>query len=344
MYAANGTLTLDMPIGTYTIEFAEQDAASENASEYALVPASPLSAIVIGIPEPIETIDVGLVDEWRMNGTVTDANGSALRPQGDSVLLVSTDGEDYRNVAVDENGTFADYVPSGDWIAVIGAFEGEDATEILRQALTVSENSARTDVSLATVEAADVSLHLREALSENNLSGFRMTLVSADGLGNVSLDLTDEDGQVAEPMMPGTWSVHMEREDVQDRWTLDTSATPFTLAAGEEVNITDLYADHDVEIGGRLYWDLDNDDTPDANEGVEGVLMNVTSLDGTTFISNVTSDENGVWQLFVPVRTSYVVEGSKLGFADVARSRRQRSVRGERQRDVRGPRSVRGPC
>ena len=110
-----------------------------------------------------------------MNGTVTDANGSALRPQGDSVLLVSTDGEDYRNVAVDENGTFADYVPSGDWIAVIGAFEGEDATEILRQALTVSENSARTDVSLATVEAADVSLHLREALSENNLSGFRMT-------------------------------------------------------------------------------------------------------------------------------------------------------------------------
>ena len=85
-----------------------------------------------------------------------------------------------------------------------------------------------------------------------------------------------------------------------------------------EVNITDLYADHDVEIGGRLYWDLDNDDTPDANEGVEGVLMNVTSLDGTTFISNVTSDENGVWQLFVPVRTSYVVEGSKLGFADVA--------------------------
>ena len=273
---------------------------------------------MIGIPEPIETIDVGLVDEWRMNGTVTDANGSALRPQGDSVLLVSTDGEDYRNVAVDENGTFADYVPSGDWIAVIGAFEGEDATEILRQALTVSENSARTDVSLATVEAADVSLHLREALSENNLSGFRMTLVSADGLGNVSLDLTDEDGQVAEPMMPGTWSVHMEREDVQDRWTLDTSATPFTLAAGEEVNITDLYADHDVEIGGRLYWDLDNDDTPDANEGVEGVLMNVTSLDGTTFISNVTSDENGVWQLFVPVRTSYVVEGSKLGFADVA--------------------------
>ena len=104
----------------------------------------PALAIVIGIPEPIETIDVGLVDEWRMNGTVTDANGSALRPQGDSVLLVSTDGEDYRNVAVDENGTFADYVPSGDWIAVIGAFEGEDATEILRQALTVSENSART--------------------------------------------------------------------------------------------------------------------------------------------------------------------------------------------------------
>ena len=318
MYAANGTLTLDMPIGTYTIEFAEQEAASENASAFALVPASPLSAIVIGIPEPIEAIDVGLVDEWRVTGTVSDESGSALRPQGDSVLLVSTDGEDYRNVPVDENGTFADYVPSGDWIAVIGAFEGENSTEILRQALAVSENSARTDVSLQTVAAADVTLHLREAITERNLSGFRMTLVSADGLGNVSLDLTDEDGRVTEPMMPGTWSVHMEREDVQDRWTLDTSNAPFTLTEGEDENITNLFADHEVEIGGRLYWDLDADDTPDADEGVEGVLMNVTSVDGTTFVANVTSDENGVWQLFVPVQTSYVVEGSKLGFADLA--------------------------
>ena len=318
MYAENGSLTVDMPIGTYTIEFAEQDPAAANASDYALVPASPLSAIVIGIPEPIEDIDVGLVDQWRMTGTVSDANGSTLRPQGDSVLLVSTDGEDYRNLPVDENGTFADYVPSGDWIAVIGAFDGEDGTELLRAALTVSENSARTDVALATVEAADVTLHLREALSEQNLSGFRMTLVSADGLGNVSLDLTDDNGGVTEPMMPGTWSVHMEREDVQDRWTLDTSETPFTAVAGESVNVTDLFADHEVEIGGRLYWDLDDDDTPDPNEGVAGVLVNITSLDGTTFDSNVTSDENGVWQLFVPVRTSYTVEGSKVGFADVA--------------------------
>ena len=145
-----------------------------------------------------------------------------------------------------------------------------------------------------------------------------MTLVSADGLGNVSLDLTDDNGGVTEPMMPGTWSVHMEREDVQDRWTLDTSETPFTAVAGESVNVTDLFADHEVEIGGRLYWDLNDDDTPDPNEGVAGVLVNITSLDGTTFDSNVTSDENGVWQLFVPVRTSYTVEGSKVGFADVA--------------------------
>ena len=52
--------------------------------------------------------------------------------------------------------------------------------------------------------------------------------MSADGLGNVSLDLTDEDGQGLNHDARH-WSVHMEREDVQDRWTLDTSATPFTL-------------------------------------------------------------------------------------------------------------------
>ncbi|MCH1410811.1 MAG: glycosyltransferase family 39 protein [Candidatus Poseidoniaceae archaeon] len=318
MYAANGSLTVEMPIGSYVIEFADQDASSENASDYALVPVSPLAAIVIGIPEPIEAIDVALVDDWRMTGSLVDANGTALQPQGDSVLLVSSDGTDYRNVAVDQNGTFADYVPSGDWIAVVGAFDGEDGTEILRHALAVNENSARIDLALATVDAADVHLHLREALSEKNLSGFRMTLVSADGLGNVSLDLTDDEGHVSEPMMPGTWSVHMEREDAQDRWTLDTSSSPFTASSGASVNVTDLFADHEVEIGGRLYWDLDADDSPDADEGVAGVVVNVTSLDGTTFAANVTSNDDGVWELFVPVRTSYIVEGSKEGFANMA--------------------------
>ena len=318
MYAANGSLTVDMPIGSYVIEFADQDASSDNASDYALVPASPLAAIVIGIPEPIEAIDVALVDEWRMTGSVDDANGSSLQPQGESLLLVSPDGADYRNLAVDVNGSFADYVPSGDWIAIVGAFDGENGTEILRHAVAVDENSARLNLSLTTVHAADVNLHLREAISDKNLSGFRMTLVSADGLGNVSLDLTDNDGHVSEPMMPGSWSVHMEREDVQDRWTLDTSSSPFAATSGDTTNVTNLYADHEVEIGGRLYWDLDADDTPDANEGVAGVLVNVTSLDGTTFVANVTSDDNGVWQLFVPVRASYLVEGSKEGFANLA--------------------------
>jgi asparagine N-glycosylation enzyme membrane subunit Stt3 len=318
MYAANGTLSVDIPIGTYILEFEAQTADSANASDYALVPSSVLSAIVVGIPEPGDAIDVALVDEWRVNGSITDANGSVLRPQGDSVLLVSSDGEDYRSLDVDENGTFADYVPSGDWIAVIGAYEGDLGTELLRQTVQVSENSARLNLALATVVAADVQLHLREALSERNLSGFRMTLVSADGLGNVSLDLTDDDGLVTEPMMPGTWSVHLERQGVQDRWTIDTSATPFTISTGESLNVTDLMAAHEVEIGGRLYWDLDDDNTPDADEGVSGVLMNITSLDGTTFVSNVTSDDDGVWQLYVPVRTSYVVEGSKEGFADIA--------------------------
>ena len=316
MYDAEGNLSVYLDLGQYAIELGTDDARdAENATPYSLTPSGVLQGIAVGLPAPIESIDVGLVDAWRLNGTLVDASGAALTPQGGSLLLVSADGEDYRTLDIDANGTFADYIPTGSWVAVVAPFASENVTEILRATVDISSEVDGLD--LQTEVAGTVEVHLREAISERDLEGFRLTLVSADGYGNVSMDLTNETGVASETLMPGSWSISLERSDVQNRWTLDTSSTPFTVTSNETSMQDNLFADHEVEIGGRLFWDLDGDDTPDADEGVSGFNLTVVGLEGSDFEANVTSDDEGVWQLFVPARANYTVNGSRDGFADL---------------------------
>ena len=63
----------------------------------------------------------------------------------------------------------------------------------------------------------------------------------------------------------------------------------------------------------KVFWDINEDDTPGISEGVEGFLVeimgNTSSVD-----TNVTTDANGVWALFVPVDDDYTVTVSKDGF------------------------------
>ncbi len=229
MYDAEGNLTIELGLGQYALEFAADDAADPNASAFSLSASTSIPGIAVGLPAPIDSVDIALVDAWRVNGTLTDASGAALTPAGGSFLLVSADGEDYRTMAVDENGSFAAYVPSGEWIAVVAPFVEENLTETLRATLDAS--SAITDLALQTVVAGTVEVHLTEALSERDLEGFRMTLVSADGFGNVSMELTNDSGFATETIMPGDWSLHLERTDAQNRWTVDTSASPFSVTS-----------------------------------------------------------------------------------------------------------------
>ncbi|MDA0878654.1 MAG: hypothetical protein O3B05_07295, partial [archaeon] len=314
MYDAEGNLTIELGLGQYALEFAADDAADPNASAFSLSASTSIPGIAVGLPAPIDSVDIALVDAWRVNGTLTDASGSALTPAGGSFLLVAADGEDYRTMAVDENGSFAAYVPSGEWIAVVAPFVEENLTETLRATLDAS--SAVTDLALQTVVAGTVEVHLTEALSERDLEGFRLTLVSADGFGNVSMELTNDSGFATETIMPGDWSLHLERTDAQNRWTVDTSASPFSVTSNA-TTVQTAAAAHEVEIGGRLFWDLDGDDVADAVEGVAEFNITVVGLDGSTFSDNVTSDDEGVWQLFVPARGNYSVNGTRLGFADL---------------------------
>ena len=311
-YTEDGIVEVVLSPGIYAISTNDLPASDENASDASLEINGVLDIIPIGLTGPEEAVLIPIVDAWRMNGTIAWANGSAME---ESFLLSTPDGSDYVPISVDENGTFATYVESGDYIVVVAPMlNGDGVTESLRMPITIdSDSSVRTDLSLALVEAVEVSLTLKEAGTESELVGKNVVLVSHDGFGNITMNPSDADGNATQLLMPGTWSLYMNQSASQRYWTIDTSSAPVLIDVN--TSLGDVYAALEVEIGGKAYWDTNEDDIADGNEGVEGADV---TIQGGSIDTVVTTDAEGVWRMYVPILENYTVTVAKDGFGVVS--------------------------
>ncbi len=59
-----------------------------------------------------------------------------------------------------------------------------------------------------------------------------------------------------------------------------------------------ISADLVVEIGGKVFWDLNEDDVPSLSEGVPEVNVTIMGSNNTAINQTIVTDENGVWSLF----------------------------------------------
>ena len=311
-YTEDGIVDVVLGPGIYAITTNNLDASDENATDASLEINGVLDVIPVGLTGPEEAILVPIVDAWRMNGTISWANGSAMV---ENFLLSTPDGSNYVPISVDENGTFATYVESGDYIVVVAPMlNGDGVTESLRMPITIgADSNARTDLSLALVEAIEVSLTLKELGTESELVGKNVVLVSHDGFGNITMNPTDADGNATQLLMPGTWSLFMNESAAQRYWTLDTSDAPVLM--NENTSLDVVYAALEVEIGGKAYWDTDEDDIADANEGVEGATV---TIQGGSIDTVVETDSTGVWRMYVPILENYTITVEKDGFGVVS--------------------------
>ena len=311
-YTEDGIVEAVLSPGIYAIQTNDLDAADPNASDASLELNGVLDVIAIGLSGPEEAILVPIVDEWRVTGAITWMNGSAMV---ENILLASADGTGYVPLNVDVNGTFAEYVPTGDYVIVAAPMlNGDGVMESLRMPITVGADvSQRIDLSLSMVETVEVTLTLIESGTNQTLSGKEVVLVSHDGFGNITMNPTDADGNATQLLMPGTWSLFMNETAAQRVWTLDTSDAP--QAFTENTSLGMIYADLEVEIGGKAYWDVDEDDIGDSNEGVEGADV---TIQGGTIDTVIVTDENGVWSLYVPILENYTVSIAKDGFGVVS--------------------------
>lgn len=315
-YTSVGNLSVVLPLGAYSVDTGALPADDVNTSEYSLLAQNYLPTIYVGIEPTTDVTEVILEPNYLYNGTLHDSDGAVL--DNKSFMLYSADGMDFHQLKTDENGSFAEYVPQGDWIVVIDPFNsslGQD--EVLRK--TMSVNGAILEDALVTTKAGLVEFQLVESLTNDLIENRVIKAVSKSGLGNISLGPSNGTGHISESLPPGEWTLYHNLTQSQNRWIIeeDSAATTFTLDATGwtpgNVTVTKL-----VEVGGKVFWDLDADELPDSHEGIPGVTVKIVGSNHSEVNATQVTDDDGVWSMFLPIRDVYNVTANKSGFSTLS--------------------------
>ena len=316
-YTEPGIITVSLTPGGYDLVFNRTGAGDENATDYDLVGEEFFDAIRISLDAVEDPVEVALKNTYLVSGTLFNTSNEGI---ANDFLLYNEADDQWFNMGSDENGSFAAYVPAGDWLVIVAPFTNGDHTETLRHPFTVDAASNRLDLSLTTNISVEVSMQLLEAVTESPLSDMTVTAVSHDGFGNITFERTDADGNSTELLMPGSWSFYFNRTIGTKSWFMDTSDKPFSTDAADANNslvLEPVNATLEVQIGGKVYWDLDNNSAPSFGEGLPDMNITVVGANNTEFSETVSTDEEGVWRIFVPIRDVYNVTVEKEGFETV---------------------------
>ncbi|MDP6889676.1 MAG: STT3 domain-containing protein [Candidatus Thalassarchaeaceae archaeon] len=313
----NGSIELELRVGNWIFETDAKDARSENATDFNTILSNSSGLVEIAIGADPKDVELGFMPEWRTS--ITLENQLAAPMANWTVYFEEIDGDDSFNLDTDENGTIVDYLPEGEWLAYVldfidddGDDTNDDPLQTFRGTLTVDSSTPGTSISWQTVEAAQFNLTLIETGSGELLSGYSITAVSEDGLGEFTLGPSDENGIIDAALMEGAWTLSMNRTDSNVRWILND--VTINVAAGSGNADTNLSLDKWVEIAGNLFRDINEDDAWSYAEGIEGANVTVNS---TTFGPvELVSDVLGTWRVFVPVNSTYDVFAIKDGYSN----------------------------
>ena len=230
-YTEPGIISVSLTPGGYDLLFNQTAASDENATDYDLVGETFFDAIRIGLDAVDEPYEVALKNTYLVTGTLHNSTNEGI---ANDFLLYNEADDQWFNIGSDENGSFAAYVPAGEWLIIVAPFSNGDHTETLRQPLSVEAGSERKDLELTTQVSVRVTMQLLEAVTEASLSDMTVTAVSHDGFGNITFERTDADGNASELLMPGTWSFYFNRTIGTKSWFMDTSDAPFSTDAADE--------------------------------------------------------------------------------------------------------------
>jgi asparagine N-glycosylation enzyme membrane subunit Stt3/uncharacterized membrane protein len=313
----NGSIVLELEVGEWIFEAEAKDARDEaNATPFNTLLSTETGQIDVALDSGTMDVDLGFLPEWRTSVTLENIFNAPL--ENWTVLLDEVDGDRTITLQTDANGTIVQYIDEGEWVVIVGAFiqdDGDDENDDPMQEFRglITTDAEQTGIVWTTDESAQFNLTLIEEGSGDVLSGFIITAVSEDGLGEVLLGPSDEDGVLNGGLMPGTWTFSMNRTDNNLRWILDNHSMTFNWSAPWSAD-TNLTLSKWVEIAGNLYWDLNDDDAWTFGEGI--VDVNVT-VNGTAYGPlDLTTDSIGTWRAFVPVNDTYDVFATKDGFSN----------------------------
>ncbi len=310
-----GEISLDLLPGTYTLTVENYPIGTENATDYNNMFVS--KNIYVSLDDEQQNFTISFENQWLVEGVLKDSNGIELKAD---FSLYNESRNDWHDISSDLTGEFSSYVEAGDWVVIVSPVVGQNNTTLLRMPLTVSDDSAlRTGLVLEMVESMQITMQLLENLTEEPVNGARVIAVSNDGFGNVTLKSSSLEGNISDDLMPGSWSLFLDNQGTNRSLSLDTYGTPFSIldAVNDSVELGTVYTEVTVLIQGTVYWDSDGDNIDLADEWIFGANVTVKDNTSTGFNQTISTDEDGDWELFVPIRDIYNVTVEKLGYGTV---------------------------
>ncbi len=314
----NGTISLELSVGKWIFETDAKDARDENTTDFNTLLSNTGGLIDIAIGSDGMDVELGFLPEWHTSITLRNESGGTMA-NWTVYFEEAGDGTDSFTLDTDSNGTIVEYLPEGDWLIHLidfidddGDDTNDDPLQTFRTTLTIDASTPGTEIEWQTVEAAQFNLTLIEAGTGELLSGYSVTAFSEDGLGEFTLGPSDESGVIDSTLMPGTWTLSLNRTDSNLRWILDN--VTMTVVSGAGNPDTNLTLNKWVEIAGNLFRDINDDDAWSYAEGIEGA--NVTVSSSTFGPVELTSDVLGTWRVFVPVNDTYDVFATKDGYSN----------------------------
>ncbi len=268
----------------------------------------------VGMDSSTVERSVGFEPLWLVNISFSNESGSLLTNH--EVMFVDSDNGWIQTFLTDEEGRVVEYLLEGDWIVIVKEFEtSSDVFEGLRRLISVSQVSAGSRLFFQTSELAEVSIVLFEDYSGTSLNQMELKFTSQEGLGSFTEDTSGFLETIKIRPTPGMWNVELNQSDNQGaRWVIDNSSLIESGVSVGVEHIVNLTVRRLVEMSGKVYWDLDDDELPGFGEGLANVSVNISSIDNTSH--SLTTDDGGNWAIYLPAGSSWNISVEKPGFAN----------------------------
>ena len=262
--------------------------------------------------------EVGFEPLWLFSAKVTNRSFGNLSDH--EVTFENVERGWIQKFYTNENGTIAEYLSEGEWVIVIEEFETSDGIfEGLRERVNISEENAGTPIDLRTDELAEVAINLQMLGMELQSPGsMDISFNSQEGLGSFNAQ-SNSDGETLVIRLPsGFWNIQSNQTDADGVRLLvaNTSLSESGLSAGGNYSI-DVTVNKQLQLTGKVYWDLDDNGNPGVLEGIANVSVNLTEEGSLESNYSLMTNQMGQWSVFLPTLTNWNISVEKEGFSPI---------------------------
>jgi len=304
-WISTGTAEISLSPGVYSIAIDRPNPSSGDKFD-TLYNSNDI--IEIGLISQSISIPIAFEPNWLTNITIKNESGGLLA--NELVKLKDVESGWLLSYMTNSNGSISTYIPEGEWLVTVDPTETNSGVfESIRELLNVSNTTASQESILITSEVAFTTITLTDGVMP--LSNAQLKLTN-DILGSFNSPYSDDLGRIELKIEPGMWDVELNYTDANDvMWIINsTSLSDSELTPGINQDI-DLNVSKYVNLKGTVFWDLNDNDSPNIGEGMFNTSIILMSDDQNIYLK---TDESGQWSTYLPYGSNWTISSELDGF------------------------------